>query len=75
MENLDSGTTKRSFSEPAVGGKFKNVELIKLILMLKSGETLNRGRHVSKFEEKLSEVSGCEYAVSTTSCSSALFLT
>lgn len=74
MENLDSGTTKRSFSEPAVGGKFKNVELIKLILMLKSGETLNRGRHVSKFEEKLSEVSGCEYAVSTTSCSSALFL-
>jgi perosamine synthetase len=70
----NNGNAGASWSEPARGIRFTNRELLKLVLLLKSKHSLNRGPKVRNFESKIENYLEVNHAIATTSCSSALFL-
>ena len=56
------------------GSTFDNKDIVLIKKILKSKQTLTRGRFVKKFENKLKKKIGCKYLLSTSSGSSALEL-
>lgn len=70
MWNLSNRLT----TEPAVGARFRVAELFALIKLLMSKKTLNRGEEVTQFENLLASELQVARAISTTSCSAALYL-
>lgn len=61
-------------TEPSVGAKIRASEIYALIKLLLSGRTLNRGEEVNQFETLLANKVKVARAISTTSCSAALYL-
>lgn len=69
------GLVSKEFeTEPAVGAKFRIGEILALVKLLLSARTLNRGEEVALFENLLARKLQVTRAISTTSCSAALYL-
>ena len=66
--------SRKIWTEPSVGSNLGFVEAFNLWKLFSSQDGLNRGPILAEFEKCLTDLTQVNYAVTTTSCSSALFL-